>query len=133
MNGFVPKPIDKWELIRALAQHLPQQPPPQPALQPPPEPADAAPPAAPTDAIHADATLQSVLQRLRPLLVEGELPPDALIEELAAQLSIQPALQAPIMRLMQRLEHFDHPGALRLIDALLPAATPTSPPRPFDV
>ena len=133
MNGFVPKPIDKWELIRALAQHLPQQPPPQPALQPPPEPADAAPPAAPTDAIHADATLQSVLQRLRPLLVEGELPPDALIEELAAQLSIQPALQAPIMRLMQRLEHFDHPGALRLIDSLLPAATPTSPPRPFDV
>jgi signal transduction histidine kinase/CheY-like chemotaxis protein len=127
MNGFVPKPIDKWELIRALAQHLPQQPPPQPALQPPAEPANAEPLAPPTDAIPADAVLQSVLQRLRPLLAEGELPPDELIEELAAQLPLHPSLQAAIMRLLQRLDEFDHPGALRLIDSLLPATPPPAP------
>ena len=69
----------------------------------------------------AQAALQSVLQRLQPLLAEGELPPDELIEELAALLPRLPAQQSLIMRLLQLIDDFDHPGALRLIDSLLPA------------
>ena len=69
----------------------------------------------------AQAALQSVLQRLQPLLADSELPPDELIEELAALLPRLPAQQSLIMRLLQLMNDFDHPGALRLIDALLPA------------
>ena len=79
----------------------------------------------------AQAALQSVLQRLQPLLAEGELPPDELIEELAELLPRLPAQQSPIMRLLQLIDDFDHPGALRLIDTLLLAPTRSpAPPAP---
>ncbi len=105
-----------------------------------PEPARAPVPAAHTMPTHASkptaqapdsaqAALQSVLQRLQPLLADGELPPDELIEELAALLPRLPAQQSLIMRLLQLIDDFDHPGALRLIDSLLLA--PTSSPAPL--
>ncbi|WP_052369140.1 response regulator [Serpentinimonas barnesii] len=79
----------------------------------------------------AEAALQTVLQGLRPLLAEGELPPDNLIEDLTALLPSLPAQQSLIMRLLQLIDDFDYPGALRLIDSLLPPpASHTAAPAP---
>lgn len=91
---------------------------------------DAGPAAAPEAQSDCAAALQAVLQRLRPYLAEDELPPDGLIGELAALMPRQPRLQAPIMRLLQCIDDFDHPGALRLIDSLLsaPAHSSNCPP-----
>jgi len=91
---------------------------------------DAGPAAAPEAQSDCAAALQAVLQRLRPYLAADELPPDGLIGELAALMPRQPRLQAPIMRLLQCIDDFDHPGALRLIDSLLsaPAHSSNCPP-----